>query len=298
VICVVNIEEGNYVMRNIRKVKEPLKTPAGTTCDNDKSNNINNVSGLVMDPRDYIYNVGGWDAAPIVIPKYKLVFFTVPKVACTTWKQAFRRMMGYWDWDHQDEGHHDPRVNGLKYLHHFPIGTANEMMTSPDWTRAIFVREPKIRLLSAFMDKALSNSGKHVIEKCCPETGECLAPAQTLSGFLDLTEWCTDSHWQPQAMRVDDKYWPYINFVGHFETVAEDARRLLEHIGAWEEIGRTGWGDYSIFEKPASQNHVTNSQSKASAWYTPALERRVEKMYAGDYNLALLSFTKTNLTSW
>ena len=104
------------------------------------------------------------------------------------------------------------------------------------------------------------------------------------------------------VLGLDAKYWKYIDFVGHFETLPEDARRLLEQIGAWEDIGHTGWGKYgnaSIFEKPPhNQPHVTNFNSKASSWYTQALGRRVEEFYARDYNLAILNYTKTNLTSW
>jgi hypothetical protein len=53
---------------------------------------------------DFIYynNPDSWDAAPIVIEKYKLIFFTLPKCGCTVWKQLFRRMMGYSDWSTQD----------------------------------------------------------------------------------------------------------------------------------------------------------------------------------------------------
>ena len=129
----------------------------GTTTFHDK-NNKNSGGKMVLDPNDFVYHPGDWDVAPIVVEKYKLVFFTIPKVACTTWKQAFGLMIGYDNWYLDTEGlegdPHDPNLNGLRYLYHFPIETAHEMMTSPHWTRAIFVRDPKIRFLSAFMDKA------------------------------------------------------------------------------------------------------------------------------------------------
>ena len=38
-----------------------------------------------------------WDS-PIVLQKYKLVFFDVPKVGSTTWKKFFRRVEGQADW--------------------------------------------------------------------------------------------------------------------------------------------------------------------------------------------------------
>jgi Sulfotransferase family len=114
------------------------------------------VDNLLVQQGDSIYVLPEWDAAPIVLEQYKLVFFTIPKVGCTAWKQLFRRMMGYRDW--KNENVHDmqpwnPESNGLKYLYHYDRVTASTMMTSPEWTRAIIVRDPKERFLSAYLDK-------------------------------------------------------------------------------------------------------------------------------------------------
>ena len=40
-------------------------------------------------------------------------------------------------------------------------------MTSPSWTRAIFVRDPKERLLSAYLDRIDSLSGEYGARACC-----------------------------------------------------------------------------------------------------------------------------------
>jgi hypothetical protein len=42
---------------------------------------------------------------------------------------------------------------------------------------------------------------------------------------------------------MEHKYWPYITFVGHMETVYDDSRRFLEQIGASDEHGMSGWGE-------------------------------------------------------
>ena len=33
-----------------------------------------------------------WDNSPILVQEHKLILFAVPKVACTVWKQLFRKM--------------------------------------------------------------------------------------------------------------------------------------------------------------------------------------------------------------
>lgn len=94
-----------------------------------------------------IYKRGEWDGAPIVVEKYNLIFFTVPKAAGGKWKQAFRRMEGFQDWNRWGGPNglpHDPDKNGLKYLYDYSAEKASEMMKNESWTRAIFLRNPKV----------------------------------------------------------------------------------------------------------------------------------------------------------
>lgn len=253
---------------------------------------------------DYIYMGGpredAWDEAPVIIESHKLVFFTVPKVGCTVWKQLFRRMMGYQDYQNQNPRNvmpHNPRVNGLKYLTDYSLHNASIIMTSPEWTRAIMVREPKQRFLSAFLDKVV-NHPVFIKLKCCPD-GSCVEKASRgLSDFLDLAKKCENAHWRSQHERVDAKYWPYMDHVLHLETAETDAKALLTKIGAWEDYGASGWGSNgtsTIFQakgKSGAGNHATFSNSHVWEWYTPSVERHVEEYYQTDYANPFLQFEK------
>ena len=257
----------------------------------------------LVKPGDFIYykDDSRWDAAPVVIESHKLIFFTVPKVGCTVWKQLFRRMMGYADWMSQNYTQllpHNPHTNGLRYLSDYTPEQASVMMTSPAWTRAMMVRDPKQRFLSAFLDKAVSNNHKHIIERCCPDDSSCVQDAQTLQGFLRLVHVCHDDHWRPQSMRMEYKYWPYLDAVGRVENATEFAKELLVRIGAWDEFGATGWGQdgtSTIFqskETSGAGKHATWAQWKVWKWYTPELESKVEDFYRGDYENPLFNFTR------
>ena len=157
---------------------EVMSHPKTTTTNDDDSNNNDNE--FIVNKNDYIYSAYSssscYDCAPIVVKEYKLLFFSVPKVACTTFKFLFRRIQGVIDWDNQDSIlglPHNPEYNNLTYLSDYSLQEASEMMTSPDWTRAIFVRDPKERFLSAFLDKAISNYGLFTTRKCCTDVMQC-----------------------------------------------------------------------------------------------------------------------------
>jgi hypothetical protein len=263
-------------------------------------------NSLLIQETDYIYGrPNDWDSAPIVLEEFKLIFFSIPKVGCTTFKQLFRRMMHLHDWKSQDPVlllPHNPAANGLKYLWNYTLEQANDLMTRPDYTRAVFVRDPKHRFLSAFLDKGVGNFGDFVRVKCCPQTRDCTTQAQTSPGFLKLIQTCSDPHWDPQIARMEEKYWKYINFVGHFDRLDEDGPALLQQIGVWNEYGVSGWGRYgnqSLFQRTSAsdQSHTTGSSGKIWQWLTPDLELEIEDYYKEDYAHPQFGFQRgVNLT--
>lgn len=99
----------------------------------------------------HLYRNWNMSTTPIVIEQYKLLFFTTEKIGSTVLKQLLRRMMGYTNYDYQGEGipHVSPQ-NGLSYITDYDLEDATHMMMGGDWTRAMFVRDPKERALSAF----------------------------------------------------------------------------------------------------------------------------------------------------
>ena len=258
---------------------------------------------------DSIYkgNVSCIECAPIIVEKYKLVFFTSAKVGCTVWKQLFRRIMGFDDWQMITNDAilpHSPKYNGLKYLYHYSIDEATYMMTSSQWTRALFVRDPKERLLSAYLDKGHPNNGRYVKRFCCSRHDTaCKHRVQedvaTLNGFIiNVTQGCWDNHWNLQARRMEQKYWAYIDFVGHLESATEDAESLLRRLGAWEEYGATGWGpqgNSSIFATNQSP-HTTKAKNLLQMYYTPELENIVDwQLYKQDYEHQVLQLQRNGI---
>jgi len=255
---------------------------------------------------DAPYQFGPWDNAPIVVLSRKLLFWTTPKVACTVFKKLFRRMEGYADWDvENNELPHNPYKNGLNYLYHFKPAEADAMLTDPSWTRAIFVREPRERLLSAYLDKVVGNHSYYVRKHCCsipsmapvldcnlfrtnaPPSIQLKNPAVSFAEFLTkVYKDCMDPHWRPQAKRMPQKYWDKaINFVGHLDNdhFHNDAQRLLAQVGAWEEFG-------DMFNDNLAK-HATSAKHNIQHYFTPELEQTVKEIHRVDYSHPLMGFS-------
>lgn len=283
----------------------PSQTPSSTVLEAKQSSvSDDSDDDMLVQQGDFVYLWGDWDGAPVVLEEQKLLFFTSAKVGCTVWKQLFRRIMGASDWKAEatrDLLPWNPELNGLKYLYDYNRETATEMMTSPEWTRALFVREPKERLLSAYLDKGVSNSF-FMQGKCCPYTGKCTEAAkESLTSFFKVIQTCEDGHWRPQHRRMENKYFPFLNFIGSMDNLASDAARMLQQVGAWDAFGATGWGqqgNLSIFESKAGgagRKHATHAKDRMRKHFTPELERQVEAYYKSDYANPVLNLTRIHI---
>ena len=219
-----------------------------------------------------------------------------------------------WQVHHEPYIPHHPLKNGLRYLYQYSPREAFQIISSPAWTKAIFVRDPKERLLSAYLDKAARKDGIYVYRHCCPNnslhsnttTTSCAKQASTsFYDFVDVVRYqcCCDPHWKPQAKRVDDIFWKYMSFVGHFESLQDDTKRLLQNLGIWDDFGASGWGldgNESIFAESTYAQHKTNAKAKLISYYNQtrnhiSIEDVVEELYFQDYHHPVLNLTNLRI---
>lgn len=327
-VPIIQKQQDDNVFVAKRRIPTEQFPPRGSRLSNHLDNSVyrdhafhpygKEFQNAKLDPSDPIFQRIGWDVDPIAVESHKLLFFTVPKNGCTEWKRLFRRMMNFSDWATVDP--HNPATNGLRYLGHYNATQQIEFMSSPDWTRAIFVRDPLQRLLSAFLDKA-HRKQPYIQQHCCNMANvrsrnmqnkifrdQCLALsrlsrddtapdfqtfpfANFVNGFLFQ---CDDPHWRPQAKRMLSRNWEKINFVGHFETLEQDARRLLEHLQAWDDYGSTGWGkngNFGFFERNDAA-HLTSAGTQQEELYTPEILKTVHRYLQPDFDHKLFNFSR------
>jgi len=274
----------------------------------------------IMTHDDIIYD-SFRNTVPVVNEEYRVIFFQVAKAASSEWLRFFMRLNNDPRWCSNGGNIHDNKSNGLKYLSDYTLEEAQEMMTDPKWTKAIFVRDPKPRILSSFLDKAIEHSN-HFIQNECRNYWlqdnnfeNCLNYHEHYDFFLyQITTTLQDNvHWRSIYSRIDEKWWPYINHVGYMENLSDDAKAFLQSIhssvsgiSAWDKIGTTGWSDNERsceatigseghFLAARDTKHATNARDKLLSYYTPKLERFVEAHYADDYDNPYFEFDPLKL---
>ena len=250
----------------------------------------------------------------IVNVEFKTIFFPIAKVGSSQWDHFFARLEGNSDWCSVQI--HKPEVNKFTYLRDYSLKEVDSMMKSKEWTKATFVRDPKERLLSAFLDKSITKAKKFRKTHCVAKdylhnggnTKECIEKHTDFEYFVKeyVPRQPDNNHWRPQCTFIDDQWWPYIDFIGDMRTASNDAKDYLQSIhnkdgvSAWEKLGKTGWtgendcttnGDLPFFgQATRKESHTMHAESKLKMYYTPELELFVEKYYEKDYHNDFFEF--------
>jgi len=317
-ICTLKYEKKEEVISTIiQNDLEDVLSGRGSGA-HDNFHALPNIDDIpILGKEDLIYKFTR-KTVPVVNEEYNLVFFLVAKAASSEWLRFLMRLQGNENWCSKG-CIHERGKNGLKYLSDYSLEDAQEMMTSSKWTRAIFVRNPKPRILSAFLDKAVSHS-RHFKQSNCPifesrggSYDVCIKKHQEFDFFLYniTTHLGQNVHWRSIYSRVDEKWWPWINYVANMEDLSGDAEHFLRSIksnvdgvSAWDRHGKTGWSDNerdcdslgdSAFLAKKDTRHKTNAKDKMRQYYTAKLERFVETHYADDFNNPFFKFNEVRL---
>ena len=184
-------------------------------------------------------------------PRYKYLYVSVPKVACTKVKQILQEFEGYPVPEDLAELHNRPDRSkpGVPRLSDLSVDEYRAALNSAEWFRFSFVRNPYTRLFSAYKNKIrfLGDPDPmfmHVRDEICKTYGYSLRsdkPAGVVA-FRDFVHYVCeapenrmDAHWAPQTqlLRLDlIKY----DFIGRFENFQSDLAQILDRLSAKPEI--------------------------------------------------------------
>jgi hypothetical protein len=172
----------------------------------------------------------------LLFPKYKLIYFSVPKAACTSIKTALLSLEGIENTTGQLGFVHskDAPFTWVRYKERARI-----FEEYPDYFKFAFVRNPWDRLVSFYSDKIVERTQRY---------GELIDDYINLGFSKDMDfETCVrhicniddekaDIHFRSQhTLILANKNIDRLDFIGHFETICEDwlkLKQMLPHATA------------------------------------------------------------------
>lgn len=207
----------------------------------------------------------------------KLLYVAVPKVACTSIKIALSRA----ERDNPDfnpEKPHNRKENLLQSVScKGGYEAAIERINAPAFFRFTFVRNPFVRVLSAYLDKFAERQGpirrarvnrraKLGFDASTPVSFTMFVDALAQQRAADM-----DVHWRVQTEQTlfgDIRY----DLVGRMESFSSDMARLAESTGV----------DLRALMPPP--HNRTDAKCRLTDFYTPGIVDIVRRVYAPDFD--------------
>ncbi|MEO1043123.1 MAG: sulfotransferase family protein [Pseudomonadota bacterium] len=151
----------------------------------------------------------------------------------------------------------------------------DHLLTSGEYLRFCFVREPSVRLVSAYRDKIVGGAPeKKLVLKTLGYDGLDLSVDVSFDAFVGLV--CdtphanANRHWMPQVYTTC-AHWIDLDFVGRLESFQNDLDMLAQRMGA-------NLGKFYQHRAP----HKTGASLESSE-LTPELRRKIRDYYELDY---------------
>ncbi len=218
-------------------------------------------------------------------PAHKYLYVAVGKAACTKIKLTLHRLEGYPVLERAALVHNRDHAGSMfvPRLTDFPNAEAIEILTSSEWFRFCFVRNPYYRLFSAYKSKMLNyrdSQYQPVRDEIRHRYGYPLRDGRPagMVAFRDFVRYVEgiadqdrDFHWRSQTALVMPAVIEY-GFIGHMETFQHDFEHVLQRLGASAELMAT---------IPELVNPTTKLYHAAA--YDRELATRVYDMYRSDF---------------
>lgn len=173
-----------------------------------------------------------------------LVFCGIPKCGITQWLQFLRFTLGAKDYQSMPYFKEDAR--------HFYLDTLAPNVRENMWntyTKAILIRNPAERLLSAYLEKIKST--KPAGKNSPFGSNDTFAEFVDILSMTNITKyrnnticytgisWFTDPHWRPQAWSCGlSENMAKLDYVGTLDQAAHHTIAILEKVGLWESHGK------------------------------------------------------------
>ena len=216
-----------------------------------------------------------------------MVYCSVPKVACTTWKRILAKLEGW----NITTGVHKYSKDKLKFLQNYSLQDQRKILNT--YTKFMFVREPFERLLSGYRDcfwgqwkrkqaswKQYRRNIGRLLQRGAGMKINIKADNITFAEFATflVLRWRTggtfQEHWREQYKLCHPCNIHY-DVVGHYETFLEDAQFILKKTKTERKVSLPSW-------QPTDTNVLQNSYYSSLSLLRIA---QLEQIYMRDFEL-------------
>ncbi len=235
----------------------------------------------------------------IVDDEYKILFNFIPKVSCKAWKGIFGTLL---------KTHKHDNIKSIKDAFLSAYTVDERQYRLQNYRKAVFVREPITRLLSAYLSKLRNlQRGQRIwedafgrrivklyrkvytamkIDEAVPESFLNITLAEFIQYITDMEKSITfnvlTDHFLPQNL-VATPCAIHYDFIGHFENLTTEAPYMLKFLGVNHIV------EYPPVYESAARNKLTDEYKKIPL----DLMNRLRKYYHADYELFGYSFGDT-----
>ena len=193
------------------------------------------------------------------------------------------------------------RQNGPE-VHNMSKQDLENVMMNPEWTKAVFYRDPKERFLSAYNSKCVTGHDGDGKDHCQQSFGlfnvgfeEVLHKMETEDGrktaqknvhFREAGDFCG-------GLTNTIQYYDFVEELNK-ETAPMKVQNILEKIGVERNLTERLVDTYVRTSKAQTKSHVTNADKNLCAYYTSSAKiNLIEDSYKDDYKLFNMSRNKT-----
>ena len=221
----------------------------------------------------------------LVNDEHKFLYCSVPKVACSNWKRVMMVLDG-----EATDSNAIRKVNHMSFtfLGDFPPLAAKRKLQ--EYYKFMFVREPLVRLLSAYKDKFLLNNtsffksyGRKIVKKvrknaAANSKGDDISLKEFLEYVAESRVEDMNEHWMPFYELCQPCAVSY-DFVGSFENLEADANQVLKELNVNEEVS---FPKQQSYYKPGGKGYV---ESEKFSDASPDILKKALRIYDLDYKL-------------
>ncbi len=246
----------------------------------------------------------------LVNREHRFIYCYVPKVACSSLKLWFLRVAGIAVPLNAQEAHAFLDKNFS--LAAMSSAQADELLRSSDYYRFAFIRNPRARLVSAYLDKIVeaNDPGPCVMKqfqkgrpwqlrkrlryewlKIKTGSGVDRQQGMTFREFVHLVARQSpqqlDPHWRPQTQILGDVP---MDFVGLMEHMTEDFAHVCQQLGLENDLRMTNRSRTRAYEGPrkcyadwtTAQLRELDTPPPFECFYTPELMEIFLRVYQQD----------------